>query len=390
MSNINEFKQQAYGFTQPLTSIFPFPIISKRTPTTADKAPIGQLWVIPSTNALYILSSIVNNLATWTLLEAGGGAGVFSSLVVNPGPTSLSTIGNGAVSIGNATNTGAITMTVGTGNLAIVGAGHSIGIGTDAAANIVTVGSLTNGALTTLQGGNGAGLGAAAIELATAAAGDIQIGLSTHTGAIYLGASTAGETINIGTGAASANTIAIGGTGANVITIGNTQTAGSVSVGAAMTTGTISVGGTGLQTGTISIAPGTGAQTINIAASGTGAKAINIGATGSADSIAIGSTTAGSTLVLNTPTSTPVVAANGLTATVGNLTTTNGNVVLSTAATFVQLPGPIKIMSGAGAPANGLAAEAGDMYINTTPAGATSRIYVATGAGAWTNVTCAA
>lgn len=321
MANQNEFLAVDYGFTQPLNRVFPVPIVSKRAPTTADKAPIGQLWVEPSVNGLWILSSIVNNLATWTIIEAGGGAGVFASLVVNPGPTSLSTVGNGAVSIGNATNTGAVTITVGTGNFAIVGGGHSISIGADAAV---------------------------------------------------------------------ANTIAIGGTGANVITIGDTQTAGSISLGAGMTTGTLNLGGTGANTGTITIAGGTGAQIVNIAAAGTGAKTINLGATGSADTISIGSTTAASTLALKTPTGIPVTSANGLTATVGNLTASNGNVVISTAATFLQLPGPVKFMSGAGVPGNGLAAEAGDMYINTTPTGATDRLFIATAASTWTNVTCAA
>ena len=102
-------------------------------------------------------------------------------------------------------------------------------------------------------------------------------------------------------------------------------------------------------------------------------------------------TTTASTLSLNT-TGTGAVSIGNTTGNVGitgNATITTGNLVLATAATFVQLPGPIKIMSGAGAPANGLAAEAGDLYIRTDPADATSRIYVATAASTWTNVTCA-
>jgi len=87
---------------------------------------------------------------------------------------------------------------------------------------------------------------------------------------------------------------------------------------------------------------------------------------------------------------TTVTAGTSITATLGNITATNGNVVMSTATNHIVLPGPVKIMSGAGAPANGLAAAAGDMYINTTGATAATRLYIATGAGAWTNVTCAA
>jgi hypothetical protein len=66
-----------------------------------------------------------------------------------------------------------------------------------------------------------------------------------------------------------------------------------------MTTGTISIGGTGLQTGTVSIAPGTGAQTINIGTGGTGVKTIHIGDAAVANVITIGSTTGAAALTLN-------------------------------------------------------------------------------------------
>lgn len=59
-------------------------------------------------------------------------------------------------------------------------------------------------------------------------------------------------------------------------------------------------------------------------------------------------------------------------------------------APFVALPGPVYIYTGAGAPGNGLALHVGDMYINTTAASAVTRLYIATAASTWTNVTCAA
>jgi len=85
-----------------------------------------------------------------------------------------------------------------------------------------------------------------------------------------------------------------------------------------------------------------------------------------------------------------VNAGTSMTATLGNITATNGDVVLSTATKGITLPGPVRIISGAGTPANPLAVHAGDFYLNTSPTGATDRIFVATAAGAWTNVTCAA
>jgi hypothetical protein len=126
--------------------------------------------------------------------------------------------------------------------------------------------------------------------------GDLTLDSGT-TGIVNLGTNANAKTINIGTGAAVANPINIGGTGANTIAIGNTQTAGSIAMGAAMTTGTITIGGTGAQTGTISIGTGTGAQTINLG-TGTGAKTITIGTGAVANVLTIGSTTgAASTLV---------------------------------------------------------------------------------------------
>lgn len=110
--------------------------------------------------------------------------------------------------------------------------------------------------------------------------------------------------------------------------------------------------------------------------------------TGSA--VVLGNAGAGTTVAFSTPVGTPVTSANGYTATAGNITAANGNVVISTAATYLQLPGPVKIMSGAGVPAGALATAIGDMYINTTAASATTRLYIATAVGTFTNVTCAA
>ena len=87
---------------------------------------------------------------------------------------------------------------------------------------------------------------------------------------------------------------------------------------------------------------------------------------------------------------TTMTAGTGITSTTGNITALNGNFVLSTAGTFFQLPGPVIFRSGAGAPAGALALNVGDTYINTTAASATTRMYIATAPGAWTNVTCAA
>jgi hypothetical protein len=294
----------AYGFTTALQDLSPLPIVASRAPIGADSSPVGALWCWPANAQVWVNDGIINGVSQWLLLTTSGAAGVFSSLLVNPGP--VTTQGTGAVSIsGDAVGT-------------------TIGLGAGAGAKLITIGSVT-------------------------------------------GASSLSQYVGSG------NYILDG-------VAGSTYT-----IGASTTTGTITIGGTA-QTGAITIGGGTGAQTVNLATGGTGAKTVHIADGAAANVVTVGSTTAASTLTLNTPTGTQVVAANGLVATVGNITATNGNVVLSTAATFVQLPGPIKIMSGAGAPAGGLAAEAGDLYINTTGSTTATRLYIATGAGAWTYI----
>lgn len=180
-----------YGISDALSQIAPLPIVANRAPQTNDIAEIGTLWIYPATSAAYILVSVVNNVATWLLLESGGGAGVFASLLVTPGPSTL----NGTVSL--STNAVASTVLVGTG----------------AAAKTVTVGSTNTTSATTIQSG---------------ASGSISInsnngGLTavSGTGAINISNDAAATTLNVGTGAA-AKTIVVGST-----TAGSTVTINS-------------------------------------------------------------------------------------------------------------------------------------------------------------------
>lgn len=76
---IKNFRKKAYGFPNPLPSIFPDPIVSKRNPTGADKAPIGQIWVNEATASYFVLVAIVGGLATW-IANGPGAVGIFSSI----------------------------------------------------------------------------------------------------------------------------------------------------------------------------------------------------------------------------------------------------------------------------------------------------------------------
>lgn len=260
MSVSSQNSNSAYGLKQALVNVFPSPIIGRRNPTAADKAPVGQVWINKLTNTAYTLTSIVNNASVWA--------------------TQASTVA-GALNVGGA-------LTVGTG---------------------VTV-TLDGAAIT----GNSTVTGTFGVT-----------GLTTLTGNTAV------------VGSFSATTTGLFGTGLTVTAGGLTVTAGNLAVNGGSILASTSVGaGTSLAAGTT------------------------------------------------------VVAGTSITATLGNITATNGNLVLSTATNHVVLPGPVKIMSGAGDPAAGLAVNVGDMYIKTNAASAATRIFIATAANTWTNVTCAA
>ena len=192
------------------------------------------------------------------------------------------------------------------------------------------------------------------VLLETSGSGGVFSSLTVTPGPISLTGTT---TIN--TSGSAVTTIGTGGTGA--VHIGNA-------------TGNTSVTGTLSATGTIS--------------SSAGSVTAFLGVTGASVTATSGDITA--TLGNIAASNGTVTGDTGVIATTGNITATDGNVVLSTAGTYISMPGPVFIYSGAGAPANGLALHVGDMYINTTAASATTRLYIATAASTWTNVTCAA
>lgn len=208
--------------------------------------------------------------------------------------------------------------------------------------------------------------GTGGLTLDGAAATNISIGASLVAGAISIGGSglqTGGISIGIGTGA---QVITIGGSGANTIHLGDGQAGGSVSIGEDMVAGSINIGGAA-QTGAIFIGAGTATQTISIGNAGGSPKVILIGTGATNNAVTVGTT--------NSSASTVVQAGTG-------------GIYLN--APFTELPGPIYLYTGAGTPSNALALHAGDLYINTTPTGATDRMFIATAASTWTNVSCAA
>ncbi len=303
--------QVGYGLSSALPLLAPYPIQANRIPTTHDIGyPLGQIWVAKNVPSVYILTQIAAGVATWQLVAPSGG-GSFTT-ITSTGQFNLDTTAVGANTLGNTNGATSLAISVGTGGYTLDGVPSStysmglstttgtITIGGTSESGTITLGSSTATNTLVIAGGSGA----TALQLANVqTAGSVSVGAGMTTGTITVGGTglqvgtisiapgTGAQSLLLGTGGTGAKTITIGGTAANVITIGNTQTAGSIAMGTAMTTGTISIGGTGLQVGTISIAPGTGAQIVNIGTGGTGVKTINIGTGAIGNIITIGTVT---------------------------------------------------------------------------------------------------
>jgi hypothetical protein len=212
------------GVPGPLVGLQQEPIIMQRAPTTSDAAELGTIWIFPTSNGIYILSSETNaaGVVSNNWQNISGGAGVFTSLTVNPGPTNLSTVGSGTVTIGNTANADAINLESGTGGLFLIGNAHSIHIGDDAGnANTITIGNSTANTSLDLTAGTNFGI-------AIASGGAISMVEATATAA----SPTATVTINERAGLATFTgfTTAAAGTQAFTITNSNATVTSGISV----------------------------------------------------------------------------------------------------------------------------------------------------------------
>lgn len=82
-----------YGVGAPKITLNPPPIISTRDPTTTDyRYPLGQNWVNKSTDTVFELTSVSAGSATWVTL--GGGSGAVATLTGNTGGAISPTAGN--------------------------------------------------------------------------------------------------------------------------------------------------------------------------------------------------------------------------------------------------------------------------------------------------------
>ena len=179
MANLsNQNPNVAYGLNAPGVQAFQRPIIATRNPTTSDKAPLGTLWIVPSTNSGFLLVAVVNNTATWSSFS--GGSGTFTTInattgnitTVNATTVNATTVAaTGAVSGASVTATGAVsgatvaattTVTAGT---TIKAAGDVAGTAGSTSVSNVTNTTQGAGALSILSTNGNAGNNAGFIKI---------------------------------------------------------------------------------------------------------------------------------------------------------------------------------------------------------------------------------
>jgi hypothetical protein len=128
----------AYSTNKPLQDLAPLAVAARRGPKPTDLADVATIWVDIVNHDVWIASGFQAGQAQWSRVDNDGGPGEFTSLTINPGPTSINgefTILGGDVHIGEGTFPG--TYNFGTGN----------------AAKTVTVGGVGFGSVTTIQSG---------------------------------------------------------------------------------------------------------------------------------------------------------------------------------------------------------------------------------------------
>jgi hypothetical protein len=136
----------AYGQNQDLIGLAQVPIIANRAPTVNDRAEVGTIWTYRTANQVWILASIIANVSTW--VNVGGGAGVFTSILVTPGTSHFESTTNVA---------GAITLSTNGGTAETILLSNEQGTAADSIELVSTVGGITinaGDALTIAAGAN--------------------------------------------------------------------------------------------------------------------------------------------------------------------------------------------------------------------------------------------
>ncbi len=72
--SVRQQQNVVYGLTEALTNVPLLPIVSNREPASNDMAAIGTIWVYKPENLAFLLTSVVNNQATWVPINQNAGS----------------------------------------------------------------------------------------------------------------------------------------------------------------------------------------------------------------------------------------------------------------------------------------------------------------------------
>ena len=150
----------AYSTNKPLQDLAPLAVAARRGPKPTDLADVATIWVDIVNHDVWIASGFQSGQAQWSRVDNDGGPGEFTSLTINPGPTSLTgevtltsgplnlpftnSIGLGVINVNNTrfihnygTNNNSVFLGLDAGNLTNT-AQKNIGIGSDAGKSITS------------------------------------------------------------------------------------------------------------------------------------------------------------------------------------------------------------------------------------------------------------
>ena len=205
------------------------------------------------------------------VLELNSSAGVIG--IGNDAVAQNINVGTGAaartLTLGNSTGATSIVLNCGTG---------ALNIGTNAVAHTVSIGNSTGATSVVIDSGTGA------LNLGTNAVAHI-VTVGNVTGATAVN-------INVGTG-----NFALNGVGASTYAIGAATTTGTIVVGGTAGTGTMTFGSSS-GTNIVQIGAGEGATTVSIAGGATSAKAVDIAIGAVANVVRIGSASGAASMEL--------------------------------------------------------------------------------------------
>jgi len=246
-------------------TFLPSAVKAQRNPSTNDTNwQPGQLWVNLATQTGFILTGFANGQAVWDQIEAGGGGGDFSSLTVDPGPTSIT--GQFHVN-GNINEANVIQLSENGGASGTISILSNEGTKTGITGGAITIGAIeggiqVNAALDYLI----TGVNSSTIQVTGA---DQDLIIQTANGIIDIGAEGTNGTVSIQAQSGTGQVLVLGAP----VSINTGSATGATSIGNNSMGGDLTLASTGL---------------IELVSNDDTAGAIQIRATGTASSIQIG------------------------------------------------------------------------------------------------------